>query len=163
MPVQLRLDLNDARVDLLDEHRRVLRELLEAHLRLLDPATELALDVAQVGVDVRGVDVELGPERVVGVLRQPLAVRAHKIDHIIVLHVLVLDTLNLQRVVADVLHELLPRLLVLIALCGQPMDNLHELILGALHVVRRFRHIWHPHPLGWSLRRTPCPRSRTSP
>ena len=129
MLVQLRLDLNDARVDLLDEHRRVLGELLEAHLRLLDRAIELALDVAQVGVDVRGVDVELVPERVVGVLRQPLAVRAHEIDHIVVLHILMLDTLNLQRVVADDLHELLPRLLVLIALCGQPMDNLHELIL----------------------------------
>ncbi len=129
MLVQLRLDLNDARVDLLDEHRRVLGELLEAHLRLLDRAVELALDGAQVRVDLGRVDVELVPQRVVRVLRQPLTVGCHQIDHIVVLHVLVLGILNLQPVVVDDLHEFLPRLLVFIALCGQTVHDLHGLIL----------------------------------
>ncbi len=129
MLVQLRLDLNDARVDLLDEHRRVLGELLEAHLRLLNGAIELALDVAQVRVDLGRVDVELVAQRIVRVLGQPLAIGSHQVDHVVVLHVWVLNGLDLLRVVADHLYQLLPRLLILIALRGQAVHNLHELIL----------------------------------
>ncbi len=129
MLVQLRLDLNDARVDLLDEHRRVVGEFLEARLRLLDRAVELALDVAQVRVDLGRVDVELVAQRIVRVLGQPLAIGSHQVDHVVILHVLVLNGLDLLRVVADHLDQLLPRLLILIALRGQAMHNLHELIL----------------------------------
>ena len=153
---QLALDLDDLDVDLLDQHLRVLQNLVETLLLALQRLDDASLQGVDAPHALLGKLVHLATKVRVRILRERLAVLGDHVDAIVPLEVLVLELVEAARVVIDSCDDVLPVALVVIALRLELQDDHDRLVVREVprRGLRRLGRV--AHPLGRIARGRSC-------